>query len=475
VPLSPIELLLPKGFAGAAIVLGSACPSVLVPLSSSTTSDNEPVDLVVLAPSREERRDRSWIDRAASTAATRLTPNGVAYMVPARATNLTRALHGQGLSSAGTLLHMPDVSHSRHVVPVGSEAERYALSGRLGMNRVKRLAAATAMRASWSAALGPTGAIFRRDPVTPLAAWLFVLAGESAAPGSFLLTTRRAPGKGSVIRRFAQGEREPDAVAKVSSRTSGELRALRDIAPAAARAGARVPAVMWSGELGTTPVLVQTALPGENAARLVARRQLDPVTLQEWIAGWLERWARSAARRRRLGQDDLDRFVLSPAARLVRGDTRYLAYLEGLCARAVGASCPLVPAHGDLTAANVVVNGPDDLGVLDWEEASSEALPLTDFFYAAADVVAAAGSYADRPGSIVSCFASDGDRAQQVRRLDRRLADSLELDPVVREACFHACWLHHAGNEASRETDPTAAPFGSILETVADDPERFRP
>lgn len=474
-PLSPIELLLPKGFAGAAIVLGSSCPSVLVPLSSSTTSDDEPVDLVVLAPSRDERRDRDWIDRAARAAATRLTPDGIAYVVPARATNLTRALQAQGLAPGETLLHLPDVSRSRHVAPVGSEAERYALSGRLGMKRTKRLAAVLALRASWSAALGPTGAILRRDSETPLAGWLFALGERPAAPGGVLLTTRRSPAEGSVVHRFADGEREPDAVAKVSSRTSGELQALREIAPAAAGAGARVPSVIWSGVLGRTPVLVQTALSGEAAARLIARRQLEPAALQERVATWLECWAGSEALRRPLGRDDLDRFVLSPALRLVRGDQRYHAYLEELCTRACRVSCPFVPTHGDLTAANVVVNGPDDLGVLDWEEASNEGLPLTDFFYAAADAVAAAGSYTDRPGSVVSCFAADGNHAQRVRALARRLADSLELDPVVREVCFHACWLHHASNEASRGTDPGAAPFGSILATVADDPERFRP
>ncbi len=212
-PLSPIELLLPEGFAGAAIVLGSSCPSVLVPPSTSTTSDDEPVDLVVLAPSRDERRDRDWIARAARAAATRLTPDGIAYVVPARQTDLTHALQAQGLAPAGRLLHLPDVSRSRHVAPVGSEAERYALSGRLGMKRTKRLAAGFALRASWSAALAPTGAIFRRDSETPLAGWLFALGERPAAPGSVLLTTRWSPAEGSVIRRFADGEREPDAAA----------------------------------------------------------------------------------------------------------------------------------------------------------------------------------------------------------------------------------------------------------------------
>ena len=470
-PPSPIELLLPKGFARGAIVLGSACPSVLAPVSSRTTTDEDPVDLVVLAPSRDERRDRRWIDRSAGIAAARLSPDGIAYVVPAGAARLRRALSARGLYAAGTLLHLPDVARSNHVVPVGTEAERYALSGRLGMKRLKRRAASVALRALWTAWLAPTGAMLRRDPAAPLAEWLFRLTDGPAEPGSVLLTTR--PTGGSVLHRFADRDREPNAVAKVSTRTTDEEQALLELAPAAGRCRARVPAVLWSGELGDGHVLVQTALRGQNAARLVEQRHLDPAELQERIAVFLERWSRSAARPGTLSEDDLERLVLSPAASLAGGHGRYLEHLEELCTRALGSSCAFVPVHADLTAANIVVDDADDLGILDWEAASSEGLPLTDFFYAAADVVAAARGYTDRPGAVVSCFAVEGQRAPHVRRLVERLADALALTTVVQEVCFHACWLHHAANEAARTSDLRPGPFETILMTVAGNPARF--
>jgi Phosphotransferase enzyme family len=471
VSLSPIELLLPKGFARGAIVLGSACPSVLVPASAGGTANDAPVDLVVLAPSKAERRDREWIDSATRTAGSRLSREGIAYVVPARASELRRALAGRGLHAAQMLFHVPDVSRSRHVFPVGTLAERYAVSGRLPLKRVKRLAASTALRWPRAAALGPTGAIQRRDSSTPLAQWLFTVA--PTAPGSVLLTTRRAPSGGSVLHRFAANGSEPDAVAKVSSRVADEVRGLAEIAPAAARAGVQVPEVLWSGELGPAQALVETALGGEVAAHLIERGRLDPVVLHGRLAGWLDRWARSTAAPRRLQLEDLDHFLLLPATRLAGRNTSYLDYLDGLCARAVGSVCSFVPAHGDLTATNILVDDRGELGILDWEEAAEARLPLTDFFYAAADVVAAAGGYSDRPGSVRACFGTDGERTTAVRQMANLLGDGLELDLVVRELCFHACWLHHAANEATAGSDPRHKPFESILMDVADDPRGF--
>jgi aminoglycoside phosphotransferase (APT) family kinase protein len=189
---------------------------------------------------------------------------------------------------------------------------------------------------------------------------------------------------------------------------------------------------------------------------------------------WLQQWSRLAARRRSFRQEDADRYVLAPAARL-RGDgSGYVEYLNELCARAVGSTCPFVPVHGDLTATNILVDAGRSLGVLDWESASEEGLPMTDFFYAAADAVAAAGGYLDRPRSVVSCFALDGDRARFTRRLAAELAGAVGVDEVVRELCFHACWLHHASNEACRGASDIERPFGAILRILAENPARFR-
>jgi hypothetical protein len=55
------------------------------------------------------------------------------------------------------------------------------------------------------------------------------------------------------------------------------------------------------------------------------------------------------------------------------------------------------------------------------------------------------------------------------------LADALSVDPAVQEVCFHACWLHHAGNEADREAADGSGPFAAILRAVAAEPSSFSP
>jgi aminoglycoside phosphotransferase len=453
-------------------VLGGACPSVLSP-STAAVSDGDSVDLIVFAPTRDERQDRTWVNSAAAAAALRLSPDGIVYLVPAQARRLHESLVAAGLQVAETLLHLPDLPASRHVVPVGTAAERYVLSGRLGMAGAKRLAASLALRSSWLSAFGPTGTVLCPDPTTPLAAWLFALDQAPARAGSVLLTSRRATSGGNVLHRFVEGRQEPDAVAKVSRRAGDERLRLMDIAPGAARAGARVPQVLWSGELGPAEALVQSALPGVSAAGLLERGRLDPRDLVTRVSRLLERWNRAEARPRTLADADLDRFVLAPATRLAADRPRYLDYLRRLCARAAGSRCSFVPCHGDLTATNVLVDRDDHLGILDWEEGSAEGLPLTDFFYAAADAVAAIDGYAGRPQAARACFSLDGDRAPFVRQLTQDLAAALDLEAAVQEVCFHACWLHHAWNEEHRGSDPAERPFRAIVTAVANDPVSF--
>jgi hypothetical protein len=283
-----------------------------------------------------------------------------------------------------------------------------------------------------------------------------------------------------VLHRFVEGAREPDAVAKVSPQAPDERRALLDVAPGAARAGVRVPEVLWAGRLGSAEGLVQSALAGTSAARLVGRGRLDPGELHARLGAWLERWSRDAARQRPLGQADVDRFVLSPAGRLAGANRAYLDYLTALCTRALGSSCSFVPTHGDLTAANVLVGRDHDLGILDWEEAAEEGLPLMDFLYAAADAVAAVDGYRDRVQAFRSCFSPAGVHTASIEGLRSRLARALAIDDAVQEVCFHACWLHHASNEHARSAGSPSGPFVTIVQVIAGAPDwfgipRFRP
>ena len=219
---------------------------------------------------------------------------------------------------------------------------------------------------------------------------------------------------------------------------------------------------------------MQSVVAGRSADRLIDEGSLAAEDLQTRVGDWLENWNRSTVRICELGEAELERFVFAPLAQipaLATGHAAYVDHLRALAADAVGRRCPLVAAHGDLTAANIVFDSYASLGVVDWEASADNSLPLTDFLYAAVDAVAARAAYADRPGAFVSCFAPDGDAAHFVERLRSRLAAALALDDVLQELCFHVCWLHHAANESTRSPGSRDGPFVTILRAVATDPE----
>lgn len=471
-PPSPIELLLPSGFAETALVLGDACPDALAPSAPEPGSGETAVDLIIVAPSQAQKQDPRWVEETARRTALRLAAAGIAYVLPASARAVRRALHSHELQRNEMLLHVPDTERSHHVVPLGTAAAHYALSGQVRMKSSKRVAARALLHSRWLADRAPTGLVFRREASAPLASWLTDLDPPSA--GASTLVSRRSDG-GAVLLRFPANEPRPDAVAKVSRHAARELDALRMLAPAAARAGVRVPDVIFSGTLNGRPWVLQSAVAGNIAARMLEQRRLTPGELHELLAEWLVRWGRLSRRERPIRRAELERLVLSPAARLLPDQSGYRQHLSALCAQAVGLRCPFVANHGDLTTSNILIDETLGLGVVDWEEASAEALPLTDYFYATADAVAAVGGYTDRPRAFVLCFGIDGEHTQNVRRLTHRVADALDVDDRLREICFHACWLHHADNEASRRDGNGVGAFASILRRVAAEPERFAP
>ena len=124
---------------------------------------------------------------------------------------------------------------------------------------------------------------------------------------------------------------------------------------------------------------------------------------------------------------------------------------------------PLVAAHNDLTAANILVDGRAAPAVVDWEEAEPHALPLGDLVYMVADFFAAVDAYRDR----VRAF---GDASALTRELVERAARTHALDDAAVQLCISACWLRHAANERrERGADGAAArPFLGILARVAE-------
>ena len=368
-----------------------------------------------------------------------LRPDGIAYLLGGRRAR-TRARHA-GLDVGPLLLELGEL-----LVPVERDALRWAL----GTRALSRRAALVRLLPTRIVGLAARRSVARRPHPRPLAEWLHalgrgtsvVLSGETA----FLIDDAGVTLAARVEPRLP------------GSRTETERRALLELGTDARAAGAAVPTPLDQTELAGASLLVVTGLPGTPASRLIARRPRSRAALVDRLASWLGRWNEATAVERLLSPELLERKLLAPALALEL-DTPHLAALEGLAAAAAGRRVKLVAAHNDLTTANVLVEPDAPLGIVDWESAEREDLPLGDLFYAVADAEAAVEAFRDRRDAFL---ASLGRQAAHERSLVARLA----LDPVVADVCFHACWLTHAANERQAAGREGGLPFLEIVRTI---------
>jgi hypothetical protein len=187
------------------------------------------------------------------------------------------------------------------------------------------------------------------------------------------------------------------------------------------------------------------------------------------IASWLVRWHDRTATPRPWTTADTERHLVRPLE-ILDGllDPSYGGWLRARAEAFESELAPFAPAHGDLTLANVLLDGPT-VGVVDWEEATEDAPPLVDLPYLLADAAAAQHRYRDRPAAFASVFGPGGADAA----LARSVVAPLTLGPRALSLSFHACWLHHAANDVRR--DVPGRPFVAIAAAVAADPERLDP
>jgi len=464
-PPSPLELLHPDGVVGRVFVHGTGDARALAPTGNVTSE--APADVVLLSPSPGERRDRAWVSEAARVASS-IAQDGL-LVVPSPSRRLRVELAAVGLGPETRLLHLPDVPRSRYVLPLQGRAAQYALRRVVPLHAVKRVAA-RALALPGAPSVGATSAVFRRPGARPLLAWLCAF-GASGPPCTAIMARSWRPTGAMVVHRFGAGA-APDAIAKVGGGAAREARALRAVGPAARGASADVPTLLAQRSLDGLPVVIETPVAGSPAPRLLRGAPSSAQALMRAIARWLAEWNSGTAVRRRLKPADADRHALGPAKRLspLIGDGgAYLSRIKRMCDQCVGRVVPFVAAHNDLTAANVLLDERGGLGVVDWEMAAPECLPLGDLVYAAADFAAAVDEYRDRPAAFAACFEPSGSFADLTGELLRDAAGSLALDAEALELCVQACWLHHADNER-REAgirQLPGRPFLAILKRAA--------
>jgi SAM-dependent methyltransferase len=238
---------------------------------------------------------------------------------------------------------------------------------------------------------------------------------ERLAP---LVVGHRRPTTGMVtVLLFRTGDRSPSVVAKLPRygltgeplrREAATLERVRGAITAGALAGAvrdTIPRPLGLHHVDGTEVLLQTGMPGVHLVAATASGRLHPAKFArrlDLLLGWC--LGLQAASARRVTVDDaLLGDTLEPLAAkglaALNGDRRVGTLLDRSLEAAAGlrgTALPLVVCHGDYWAGNVMVEEGRVRGVIDWERAALDELPLWDLVKA----VGSAAYHLDRYRSL---------------------------------------------------------------------------
>lgn len=388
-----------------------------------------------------------------AVAAARLPPSGIAWVSPPRGRRRAarRALRRAGLVVEGTFVVVPS-SAPRELVPLEPWALRRALddSARHRLGRFAGHAVGLIEEAAPS-----VGIVARHAVGRPALEWL----GDAAARRTGLPIIRSSWTGSGVALLLGDGR-------VVKTALPSEESALQELGPQAREAGAATPRVLFAGKAGGRFVLTLDPVPGVPAAPFLRGRPARLVEVVERVTGWLERWQQLTRIERPLSEADMDRYVLGPIRRL--GSVVPDAYARWLARHAetlVGERAPLAAAHHDLTTWNVLVDG-GRIGVLDWEAATAQALPLVDLEYFAVDAVATARRL-PRAEAFRVCARADAAEGRLVGQIRERMMRSLDIPEPLAELSRHAAWLGHAANECERPMNRRDGAFAAIVGRLA--------
>jgi hypothetical protein len=499
---SPLALFHPTGVVDHAMSMGTHCPPLLrpqVPLpltpsqqSKQATTSATNCGLGIIAPSVAELSRPGWLRHALNTQSAYLEQDGLIYLLlpPAWRLLAIRQLHQAGLHVDRLYLHLPHVQSSRYLVPLARPAADYAFTKLITMEPWKRTLIESALKVPGYGALFRTGfpglaIVARKANAAPLFHWLTLAGAETVAhtpvqeliltiswrsqPGAVTLHGFSSPASGVEQGRLIWVAKTALSQRDDARRLAEESR-LGQLGASARAAGAEVPQILGRTVVGGRAVLLQSPLDGVPlVTKLKGKPELMPLVVAK-LASWLLQWHRLTAQPRPFGDMEWEEMVLAPTEVLLP-HLRHPEYANALKARlaALGAiQMPFVAAHHDLTMWNVLMDQRMDqhgqLGIVDWEEASASALPLTDFLYAVADAAAAVDGYTDRLAALRACFTPTGSYFATVAQWRSQLQSALGLSRQAVELCSYACWLRHAANEQRSAQAGDSRPFLHILE-----------
>ena len=283
------------------------------------------------------------------------------------------------------------------------------------------------------------------------------LAWLNGADSADIAVTTSWRGEQAPFLLFALGEEQTIVVKRGGAECRGQIAheasLLKSLGSGLAKTHLEVPQLIDCISTPRFCSLVETPVPGRPMASLIRNGvHRDLRAIAERLAKWVGEWNRQTVKWVELTPTLGERLILSASRELAGTIDRGSAYLEWLSARVaqlIGQKVPLVAAHNDLTMANVLGDLSGIRSVIDWEAASAEGLPLTDFRYAMCDAAALIGG-GDRLAGFRACFVDTGETAQLIQICEAPLRDIAGGPPEWLELCSHAGWVRHAANEQAR-------------------------
>jgi hypothetical protein len=482
---SALELIHPDGFARTALVLGKNCPGKLRPelpiMVDGTT------DLFILAPSAEECGSEGWLEAAIQSLSQVLSADGIGYVfvTPRWRWMVMGKIHRAGLIMGTSFWHFPDWSSSRYMVSMERNSACFTIDAMLAVSPAKRFLARqmfryASMRWLLTVFWMPVAITVRRPDARPLFEWMFQI--EKAPPAGMIVRTSWRGGDGASIVYSIPGDMKlPTVIAKTvpahnANDQSRETQVLEGLGDTVRQTGMQVPEVIGTQDHERRFSLLLSYVPGQSVSDILASNASLFSPVMTSIVDWLERWHRLTVVFRSLKWDQFEQVLLKPLDRLspsMQGAENYRSWLVARSQVAAMDPVPLVAAHNDLTMSNVLLDEHGQLGVVDWETACSESLPLVDFYYALTDAVRIADHCRDWLTGFKACFLPEGSYNAAVITWHERLQSAVQLPPGLAELCFHACWLHHASDEHRTSRPGEPRPFLEIVQWLASDESKF--
>jgi hypothetical protein len=381
---------------------------------------------------------------------------------------LKRAVHGSGLAVASAFRMTPASGEMETAVPLDDPTIRgwfrhHRITARRGRRPLTRLfhRFVPGEDAPRLGLLATTAAGARtHDAQVP--GYIRVAAGAAGidlTAHRVGLAARGRYGSRKVIAYvFAPGGAIPELVVKITREPShndrllNEERALRDVARRTLVDAGTAPEVLFSAEHGGLQLVGESAIEGtlltesgSGHAAADAYRWLIELSVRsaqhradaaDRRAAWIERIV-----------SDIDRAYEPPTS-----TTQRLSDVAGRLIGEIGA-LPIVFAHGDAAAWNVLVQPNDRVAFLDWEAADPEGMPLWDVFHFARSHVisrARVGRLARRPGALHRSIVED----KGLRSTVAAYTAHLRIDPELVAPLMTLCWAHRALREVTRLEAP---------------------